>query len=247
MLAFGSPLEISVAVARTSQSPFPLPAIIMTDEQTYKQVISKIDWLLDIAKRKNWTITLKPFCDSPATVAEIDSVEKQIGKTIPDDLKKLFLFSRHLEFSYQFDETLSEEFRQNFSGDIYWNLNSLAEQYTNFQEWIKASIDPEYNDSEAIEITEKLWQDKLPLMNVPNGDIIAMGNNPSEIIYFSHEGDTMHGKILGDNLWNFLDFYSRIGFAGSEDWQLEPFFDFDKNIMVTQGDKVERYIQLLEK
>lgn len=219
----------------------------MTDEQTYKQVISKIDWLLDIAKRKNWTITLKPFCDSPATVAEIDSVEKQIGKTIPDDLKKLFLFSRHLEFSYQFDETLSEEFRQNFSGDIYWNLNSLAEQYTNFQEWIKASIDPEYNDSEAIEITEKLWQDKLPLMNVPNGDIIAMGNNPSEIIYFSHEGDTMHGKILGDNLWNFLDFYSRIGFAGSEDWQLEPFFDFDKNIMVTQGDKVERYIQLLEK
>src|SRR5690606_5616497 len=121
------------------------------------------------------------------------------------------------------------------------------EQYTNFQEWIKASIDPEYNDREAIEITEKLWQDKLPLMDVPNGDIIAIGNNPSEIIYFSHEGDTMHGKILGNNLWNFLDFYSRIGFAGSEDWQLEPFYDFDKNIMVTQGDKVDRYRQLLEK
>lgn len=84
-------------------------------------------------------------------------------------------------------------------------------------------------------------------MDVPNGDIIVIGNNPSEIIYFSHEGDTMHGKILGDNLWDFLDFYSRIGFAGSEDWQLEPFFDFDKNIMVTQGDKVERYGQLLEK
>ncbi|TCC90217.1 hypothetical protein EZ428_13125 [Pedobacter frigiditerrae] len=219
----------------------------MTNEQTYKQVINKIDWLLEIAKRKNWTIMLKPFIDRPATVAEIDSVEMQIGKTIPDDLRKLFYFSKHLEFSYQFDETLSEEFRQNFSGDIYWNLNSLAEQYTNFQEWIKASIDPEYNDIEAIEIMEKLWQDKLPMMDVPNGDIIAIGNSPSEIIYFSHEGDTMHGKILGDNLWNFLDFYSRIGFAGSEDWQLEPFFDFDKNIMVTQGDKVDRYGQLLEK
>jgi cell wall assembly regulator SMI1 len=219
----------------------------MTYEQTYKQVINKIDWLLKIAERKNWTITLKPFIDRPATKAEIDSVEKQIGKTIPDDLKKLFHFSRHLEFSYQFDETLSEEFRQNFSGDIYWNLNSLAEQYTYFQEWIKASIDPEYNEREAIEITQKLWQDKLPLMDVPNGDIIAIGNNPSEIIYFSHEGDTMHGKILGDNLWNFLDFYSRIGFAGSEDWQFEPFFDFDKNIMVTQSDKVDRYVQLLEK
>lgn len=219
----------------------------MTDEETYKQVINNIDWLLDIAKRKNWTITLKPFIDRPATVAEIDSVEKQIGKTIPDALRKLFLFSRHLEFRYQFNETLSEEFRQNFSGDIYWNLNSLAEQYNNFKEWIKASIDSEYNDSEAIEITEKIWQDKLPLMDVPNGDIIAIGNNPSEIIYFSHEGDTMHGKILGDNLWNFLDFYSRIGFAGSEHWQLEPFYDFDKNSMITQGDKIDRYRQLLEK
>lgn len=219
----------------------------MTDEQIYKQVLNKIDWILGIAKRKNWTITLKPFIDRPATVTEMDSVEKQIGKAIPDDLRKLFLFSRHLEFGYQFDETLSEEFRQNFSGDIYWNLNSLAEQYDNFQEWIKASIDPEYNDREAIEITEKLWHDKLPLMDVPNGDIIAIGNNPSEIIYFSHEEDNMHGKILGDNLWNFLDFYSRIGFAGSEDWQLEPFFDFEKNIMVTQGEKVDRYGQLLEK
>ncbi|OJW74714.1 SMI1/KNR4 family protein [Spirosoma sp. 48-14] len=219
----------------------------MTDEQTYKQVINKIDWLMEIAKRKNWTITLKPFIDRPATLTEIDSIEKQIGKTIPDDLRKLFLFSRHLEFSYQFDETLSEEFRQNFSGDIYWNLNSLAEQYSNFQEWIKASIDPEYNDREAIEITEKQWRDKLPFMDVPNGDVIAIGNNPSEIIYFSHEGDSMHGKILGDNLWSFLDFYSRIGFAGSEDWQLEPFFDFEKNIMVTKGEKVDRYADLLEK
>ncbi len=219
----------------------------MTDSEIYKQVLNKIDWLLEIAKRKNWAIRLKPFIDRPATIAEINTVEKQIGKTIPNDLRKLFLFSMHVEFRYQFDETLSEEFRQNFSGDIYWNLNSLTEQHNNFQEWIKASIDPKYNDSEAIAITEKLWRDKLPLINVPNGDIIAIGNNPSEVIYFSHEGDTMHGKTLGDNLWSFLDFYSRIGFAGSEDWQLQPFFDCDKNFMVTLGDKVERYGELLEK
>ena len=31
MLEFGSPLEISVAVARTSQSPFPLPASLKDD------------------------------------------------------------------------------------------------------------------------------------------------------------------------------------------------------------------------
>lgn len=52
------------------------------------------------------------------------------------------------------------------------------------------------------------------------------------------------GKAI---LWSFLDFYSRVGFTGSEDWQLEPFFDFNNNVMVTQGDKVNRYAKLLEK
>ena len=219
----------------------------MTNEQIYQQVLNKIDWLVDIANRKNWTITIQPFIDRPATEAEINAVEMQIGKAIPADLKKLFLFSRHLTFSYQFDETLSEEFSQNFSGDISWNLNALAEQYAQFQEAIQISMDPAYVDPEQIAAAEKIWSNKLPLMEVPTGDVIAIGNNPSEIIYFSHEGDTMHGKILGNSLWDFLDFYSRIGFAGSEDWQLEPFFDFNKNSMVTAGDKVERYIQLLEK
>lgn len=219
----------------------------MIDQQIYKQVLNRIDWLIGIARRKNWTITLKPFVDRPATTDEINIVEKQIGKTIPHDLKKLFLLSRHVEFSYQFDEALSEEFRQNFSGNIYWNLKSLADQYSNFQEWVETSLDPKYNDAEAIAITEQMRHDKLPMMNVPNGDIIVIGNNPSEVVYFSHEGDNMHGKVLGNNLWDFLDFYSRIGFAGSEDWQIEPFFDFDKNIMVTYGEKVNRYAKLLEK
>jgi len=219
----------------------------MTNEQIYQQVLNKINWIIAIAKRKKWTITVEPFIDRPASEAEIDAVESEIGKAIPADLRKLFLFSRHLTFSYQFDETLSEEFSQNFSGDICWNLNTLAEQYVQFQVAIQISMDPAYVDQEQLEIEEKLWYNKFPLMDVPTGDIIAIGNNPSEISYFSHEGDTMHGKILGNSLWDFLEFYSRIGFAGSEDWQLEPFFDFDKNCMVTSGDKVERYLQLLEK
>ncbi|MGL4596270.1 MAG: SMI1/KNR4 family protein [Bacteroidia bacterium] len=219
----------------------------MTAIEVFAQVVSKIDWLTAIAKRKNWKITLKPFIDKPATLAEIEAVEKQIGKSIPNDLKELFLLSAHVEFSYQFDETLSEEFRQNFSGDIYWNLHNLVEQYHFFQEFMKASLDIELNDREAVAITEKVWQDKWPLIDVPNGDVIAVGCNPSEVVYFSHEGDTMHGKILGTNLWNFLDFYSRIGFAGSEDWQLEPFFDFEKDSMITHSDKVDRYVYLLEK
>ncbi|HEX7906266.1 MAG TPA: SMI1/KNR4 family protein [Chitinophagaceae bacterium] len=218
----------------------------MTHQETYEQVLDKINWISKIAIRKNWEITRPLYIDRPATMEEIQVVEKHIGQTIPRDLKELFTFAKHLSFSYQFDETLSQEFRQNFSGEIYWNLNTLSEQYDNFKEWVKISLDPKFNDTDSIEITEKLWQNKLPLIDVPNGDIIVVGNSPSEVLYFSHEGDTMHGKMLGENLWQFLDFYSRIGFAGSEDWQLEPFFDYDKNIMVPKGEKVDRFINLLD-
>lgn len=219
----------------------------MNSTEVYQQVLRKIEWILAIAARKNWEIARQPFIDRPATTAEIHRVEKEIGRTLPDDLKQLFLFSRHLEFGYQFDEKLPEEFRGNFSGELSWNLNTFAEQYAELQEWIKASIDPEYNDADAVAITQRLCEDKFPFMQVPTGDVIVVSNDPSEVIYFSHEGDVMHGKTLGNNLWSFLDFYSRIGFAGSEDWQLQPFFDFERNIMVTDGDKVNRYIRLLEK
>jgi cell wall assembly regulator SMI1 len=223
-----------------------LPAIKMTHQETYEQVLDKINWISKIAIRKNWRITRPLQVDRPATLEEIHVVEKQIGKTIPNDLKQLFTFTKHLSFGYQFDETLSEEFRQNFSGEIYWSLDTLSEQYDNFKEWVKASLDPEFNDKESIEIIEQLWQNKFPLIDVPNGDIIVVGDSPSEVLYFSHEGDTMHGKMLGQNLWQFLDFYSRIGFAGSEDWQLEPFFDYAKNLIVTEGEKVDRFINLLD-
>jgi hypothetical protein len=38
-----------------------------------------------------------------------------------------------------------------------------------------------------------------------------------------------------------------VGFIGSEDWQFEPFFDFEQNKMVTTGPKVKRFINWLEK
>jgi len=217
----------------------------MTNQEVFIKVLDKIQQLVVIAHRKNWAITREPLIGNPARIEEIENVEKQIDRIIPGDLKELFLLSRHVEFSYQFDETLSEEFRQNFGGEIYWNLDTLAQQYADFQLWIEALLDPKYNDLDTIETGKKLWQNKLPIVNVPNGDIIAIGSNPSEVIYFSHEGDSMHGKIIGNSLWSFLDFYSRIGFTGSEDWQLEPFFDFEMNKMITEGEKVEKYWQLL--
>jgi len=217
----------------------------MKPEETYQQLMTRIQELIIICKRKKWSITQKPIVKRPASDRLINKIQNQIGQTIPEDLKTLFRMSRQVEFGYQFDETLSEEFRQNFSGEISWSLKELPNRIKEFKQWIDAFLDPEFNDVSEIEKCREEWENMIPLMWVPNGDVIAVNLDPSEVVYFSHEGDDMHGKVLGKSLWEFLDFYSRVGFAGSEDWQLEPFFDFNKNEMITQGEKVERFIKLL--
>ena len=205
----------------------------MKPEETYQQLMTRIQELIIICKRKKWSITQKPIVKRPASDRLINKIQNQIGQTIPEDLKTLFRMSRQVEF------------RQNFSGEISWSLKELPNRIKEFKQWIDAFLDPEFNDVSEIEKCREEWENMIPLMWVPNGDVIAVNLDPSEVVYFSHEGDDMHGKVLGKSLWEFLDFYSRVGFAGSEDWQLEPFFDFNKNEMITQGEKVERFIKLL--
>lgn len=219
---------------------------VMTEERVFDLVVKRIGEMLEICHRKNWAVTTEPYIGNPADEDDIVAVEMQIGKIIPVDLRNLYKFSRHVTFSYQFEEPLSEEFPENFSGEIYWNLDTLPEQYENMKGWIEAFLDPEFSDAEEMEMSRGLYENKFPLIDVPNGDLIVVNTDPSEVVYYSHEDSDMHGKVLGGNLWSFLEFHSRIGFAGSEDWQLEPFFDHEKNIMVTSGEKVERFIKLLE-
>jgi hypothetical protein len=57
----------------------------------------------------------------------------------------------------------------------------------------------------------------------------------------------MHGKKLGENLWDFLEFHSKIGFAGLEDWQFQPFYDFKEDSMKTEGKIVNKFIEWLNR
>jgi len=240
-------------IARSSKLPSSasscstLAGIInMKEEEVFKFILSQISFLKKTIEKRKWDLTQDLILDRPATNEEIADVEKELGIKIPTDYKNLFKLSKHIEFRYQFDEEMPPEFRSNFSGELYWNLDELVAQTKYLNNWITASLDPSYNDEASIENTRLIFNNKLPLLKVPNGDVIVIGNNPSEIVYFSHEGDSMHGKILGENLWNFLEFYSRIGFDGSEDWQLEPFYNYKADRMITEGPIVDKYISWLK-
>lgn len=219
----------------------------MQEDRIYSEILESIKRLKSIIKDRNWELIQDLIVEKPATEKELEEVENSIGKNIPKDFRKLFKYSKRLAFCYQFDEKMSSEFRENFSGEISWDLGKLVELINFYEDWLDASLDPKYNDEGAIGITARVGKNKFPFMSVSNGDLIVMGNSPSEIIYLSHEGDEMHGKKLGENLWEFLEFHSKVGFAGPEDWQFQPFYDFEKDLMKTEGEIVNKFIEWLNK
>jgi len=219
----------------------------MKDNNLFKQIIEKIYSIKEIIEKRNWIITTDLILERGATEKEIEQIENKSNIILPNELSKLFHFSKHLEFRYMINEELPSEFKDIFSGEIYWNMNTLLQEIEFYKEWVKASLDPASNDIESINITEKIWRNKLPFMSVPNGDLIVVGCKNAEVVYLSHEGDLMHGKKLSDNLYDFLVFHSEVGFIGTEDWQFQTFYDFEKDKMVTTGEKIERFIKWLEK
>jgi hypothetical protein len=219
----------------------------MKEDRIFNEILDSIKNLRSIVKRRKWELIQDLIVGKPAIQKELNRVEKSIGKSIPEDFRKLLKYSKHLEFCYQYDEKMPTKFRENFSGEINWDLDKIVSLTKLYEEWLDASLDPEYNDEHAIAITEKVGKNRFPFMSISNGDFIVMGDSPSEIIYLSHEGGEVHGKKLGENLWDFFEFHSKVGFAGPEDWQFQPFYDFKENKMIMQGEIIDRFSEWLNK
>lgn len=218
----------------------------MNRREIYEQVLRQVDRIKGIAQKRGWDLPQDLVLEGPATEEEIKHVEQELGMEIPEDYKDLLRFSKHLEFRYEYDEEMPDEFRNNFSGEINWNLSLLKEQQENFKEWLEV-LGPGNGESATAGETEQMWADKIPLIEVANGDIILVGSSPSEVVYFSCQEYAMHGRKLGNNLWEFLEFHSRIGFAGCGDWQLEPFYDMESDEVRVKGESVDRFVEWLNK
>jgi hypothetical protein len=218
----------------------------MEHKAVFEQVLSQIGWIKGIIQKRGWDLTQDLVLEGPATEDEIKHVERELGIALPDDYKELFRLSKRLEFRYEYDEEMPTAFQYNCSGEINWNLNLLKEQLEYFREWVEVNaLVPAHYDPEAAGETKACWADMIPLIEVANGDIIALGCSLSEVRYYSCQENDMHGRKLGDNLWEFLAFHAKTGFAGSEDWQLEPFFDLASDSVRVKEESVNRFVEWL--
>ena len=70
-----------------------------------------------------------------------------------------------------------------------------------------------------------VWHNRFPIIDIINGDMIAidLASPEGAIVYLSHDDGEGHGYILGTNFEDFIERHSLIGYPGYEEWLLTPF------------------------
>jgi hypothetical protein len=128
---------------------------------------------LDIrnCKKKNWDtdpLIIKPTINAD----EIIQIENEFQIKYPFEFKTILTqYSSGVLFSWQIENEETEgAFRKIFCGcgrGYLWDIETLKSDVEKYNNWVSrcfSNIDDEY---------DKIWHNKVPFLNVPNGDIIA--------------------------------------------------------------------------
>ena len=153
-------------------------------------------------------------------------VEKKIGMRLPDAFRKVVLeFAAGIDFEWRLPDEIKfpDEFRGIFAGQFTWNLKDIPEINESKDGWVRECFS---NEDDPY---DKVWHNKLGLMEVGNGDFIAFDlkeyPKKAPIVYLSHDDGEGHGYVLGDDFIDFMGRWTNIGCPGLEDWQMLPFID----------------------
>ncbi|MBR5243956.1 MAG: SMI1/KNR4 family protein [Thermoguttaceae bacterium] len=131
---------------------------------------------------------------APATDAEIERVENELQRPIPQTFKNVSTtFAKELSLGLEpSDES------QEFFGELGWSLDGLPELVAEFENF-RNDVYPDADDPYA-----RAWQNKFPLYRFGNEDYLAVDVASQEVVYLSHDGDTeLNGLALGRDFEDF--------------------------------------------
>jgi len=213
------------------------------EKALWEKWVSDWNWIMAIARKRNWQtrpLEIKP----PIDITEIILLEENIGIRYPEEFKYVLAnYSSGVYFKWQMkDEEPEDELKCVFSGGgrgCLWDFSFLKNDFDNYTGWVtKCFSNPE-------DPYDKMWQNKVPFLDVPTGDVIAFDTSESAIespiIYLSHDGADFHGKRLAKNFIDFITQWSNLGCVGTEDWQFEPFYDYEKMELMGTGPQIDRW------
>ena len=149
---------------------------------------------------------------------ELAAAESASGLAMPDTLRRLFLLAGSVDVSWHLADDIDppKPFHQIFSGGSSWSVDRVVTVIEDYRGWV-TSVFPDPNDP-----YDAIWHDKYPWLEVPNGDVVAIGAD-GRVVYLSHDDGEGHGFVLGQDVFDFLEHWTRLGCPGPEDWQWLPF------------------------
>ncbi|MFJ5789446.1 SMI1/KNR4 family protein [Lysinibacillus sp. NPDC093197] len=184
---------------------------------------------------------------APASSQQIAECENQLGFQLPESFKKVLLeFSStcNLRWVFPDDYQLDDELDGIFSGMLHWDLGLLKELNDDKNGWVTEVFSNPNNEY------DKVWHHTLAFYEVGNGDYFAfdlVDNSPDAcVVYLSHDDGEGHGYKLGDNFIDFLEKWSRVAFAGGEDWQWLPFTSNSQSGILPESQSAKMFRSLLK-
>lgn len=183
---------------------------------------------------------------TPANMEEIEAVEKELGMRLPEQLRDFFLnYSASCEFSAWLPDEfeLPEELDEIFSAIFLISLDEIVNAEDSRKEWVKACF------SDADDEYDAVWYNKLGLMTVGNGDVIALDigvdkTNPP-VVYLSHDDGEGHGYILGKDFETYFQNLLMVGACGNEDWQMLPFCEDEQSGIDANCENAKEYRNII--
>lgn len=158
----------------------------------------------------------------PATKAEVEAVEHELGRELPPEFRRVLTeFSADVELRWFLPDgfPLPQPLREIFSGECWWRLSLLVDMEAGRKGWVDSCF-PNPDDA-----YDRVWHGKLGFLEVGNGDLLSLdvAASPASVVYLSHDDGEGHGYHLGSDFIDFIDRWSLLGCPGGEDWQMLPF------------------------
>ena len=185
----------------------------------------------------------------PASDAEIEQVETEIGELLPAQLRQLFgegAKSCHVRWNWPGQFHISEGGYcdridyvnrpdiESFPGhgSLDWDLSNIPQIYADWQEWLAyIAIDENPPENDEDDALFRLMQvdfagRAFPFHNATNGDPIGIDRGPSgQMVLLNHESDGEIGWYLGHDLFGWLDALSAMAFLQPDVGQISLFSD----------------------
>jgi hypothetical protein len=194
-------------------------------------------WTSDGLKNRGWPAR-KPKFKPPLAAKQLHGFESKHGIQLPRDYADVLTkFASEVTVDLGWIESSNPVYRQRddierrlrglmFGGKMeLWSFSIPVREYQGFKTWGDSLADEEPDDEYY-----RHFLNKLPILQIRNGDYIALDLRTGVPTYISHEGDaTLQGKPLGKNFVDFITRWSWVGLPWPDFLPDSEFYDARKN------------------